>query len=279
MIYWRFLTAIVVAAGLCMTVTSSHAQALPKDKAKCESGAGKSLSKFTKSKSSCISKCITTARKASGPFGGCFAPYTDSTTNMCIKGSLKGAEAKSGAAIAKVCAAAASCPLCYVSEFTSTACTDASGLNPFVQFAEGLLDLFGPNLYCVESGGGTPSKTDAKCEDGLTKNLVKYAQSKAKCYDKCQTAANKAGKSFAQHGCFPPASDSTTDSCISTAMSKIAPKIDQACFTAPATFPSCYDGSLTRPNTTAGWLTLTENAVDATTKRTNCGSPSGAFVE
>jgi hypothetical protein len=34
--------------------------------------------------------------------------------------------------------------------------------------------------------------------------------------------------------------------------------LDKACFTPPATFPSCYDGSFLRPDTAEGWSELAE---------------------
>jgi hypothetical protein len=141
-----------------------------------------------------------------------------------------------------------------------------------------VIDQFGPNVYCVEHGGGTPSKTDAKCEDGLSKALVKFAGAKSKCYAKCGTAAQKAGQSSAAHGCTPTATDGPTVTCINTAQSKSIASLNKACFVAPATFPSCYDGTLFRPNTAAGWTALTEAAVDGTDKKIDCGSPSGAFL-
>jgi hypothetical protein len=262
----------IVAAGLCLVATTGQAQ-LTKDVLKCESGTGKALSKFTGSKSKCVSKCLSTARKTMGPFGGCLPPYADPTASACITGSLKGAEAKAGATIAKGCAAAASCPACYVTEFSPGACTDASGGNPFVQFVEGLFDVLPPNVYCVEQGGGTPSKTDAKCEDSLAKALVKFVGSKAKCYDKCVATANKAGMSGTAFGCDPPATETATMTCVATATTKSNASIDKACFTPPATFPSCYDGSGFRPNTSAGWTALAEGSVDATTSKVFCPKP------
>jgi len=269
----RLRVATIAAAGLCLVATTAQAQ-LTKDLLKCESGAGKSLSKFTGSKSKCVSKCLTTQRKAASPaFGPCFPPYTDPTESTCITGSLKGAQAKAGAAIAKGCAAAASCPTCYPTT-PSPACSDASGANPYVQFVEGLFDALPANVYCVENGGGVPSKTDAKCEDGLAKALVKFVGSKSKCYANCQKAAQKAGMSGTAFGCDPTATDPTTVTCIGTATTKNNAAIDKACFTAPATAPACYDGSGSRPNTSAGWTALAEGAVDATTLKVFCKPPA-----
>ena len=113
----QFRFVLVVAAGVTLTTLPVHAQVLPgqsKAITKCESGTGSALSKFTDGKAKCISKCIKGARKTSGPFAGCVAPYADPTAFACITGRLKSVEAKGGAAIAKVCAAASSCPKCYV---------------------------------------------------------------------------------------------------------------------------------------------------------------------
>src|SRR5262249_32780834 len=132
---------VVAAAGVGFAALPAYGQVQPglsKTLQKCESGTGSALSKFVGAKTKCISKRVTAARKTSGPFAGCFAPYTDPTTLTCITGSLKGAEAKGGAAIAKVCAAASdACPMCYVNIFGgAAACTDASGANPWVHAAE-----------------------------------------------------------------------------------------------------------------------------------------------
>ena len=68
----------MAAAVLGLAAQPAHAQGvqpgLSKTLLKCEDGTGKTLSKFVSSKSKCIDKCIATARKTSGPFGGCFAP-------------------------------------------------------------------------------------------------------------------------------------------------------------------------------------------------------------
>src|SRR5262245_21746772 len=114
--------AAAAAAGLCLAASPVLAQ-IPgqtKDELKCESTVGKTLSKFVGSKSKCVSKCFVTARKAGGPFTGCFAtpgqPYPDATTNTCITDPVKGAEAKARAGIVKGCMDAPGkdkCPECY----------------------------------------------------------------------------------------------------------------------------------------------------------------------
>src|SRR5262249_10043246 len=261
-----------------------------KDGFKCESATGKTLTKVGGSRSKCVQKCVATARKVGPPFTDCFAPFAGATLT-CITGPT-GAEAKAGAGIKKACTAKPdSCPHCYT---PTTKCTDGTGANPFVASSETSVDLFGPQVYCVESGapntlGGppsktpaTPSKTDAKCEDGLSKGLGKFVGAKSKCYAKCGSNAFKG--TIPATDCTPPASDQATQACIALATTKAKAALDKACFMAPATAPTCYDntviltGLLGRPNNSAGWVANVEAAVDATTPTVACGSPSGAFI-
>src|SRR5262245_7988350 len=169
MVGW-FGKAAVAASGLCLLATSVLAQPT-KTVAKCESSTGGTLAKFVGAKTKCISKCISTGRKTSGPYTDCFSPYAGDTS-ACITGSLKGAEAKAGAGIAKACAAAANCPTCY----SAAQCSNAFGANPWVVTTEADVDApFGPGtgfpdlIWCTEKGGGTPSKDVGKCEDGVNK--------------------------------------------------------------------------------------------------------------
>jgi hypothetical protein len=263
------LVALTAAAGL-LVAASAMAQGLPtnKDMLKCETGTGGALSKFTGAKTKCASKCLATQRKTMGPYTDCFAPYGGATLT-CITDSVKGAEAKAAAAIVKACNSKSdACPGC----FPAGACTDTSGTtNPFVHNTETTLDGFGPLTYCLEAGNNTPSKTDAKCEDGLVKNLVKFTGAKGKCYTKCLSNAF-AGKIPAST-CVAPATDPTTATCVSTASGKATAALDKACFTPPATFPSCF--VLT---TSAQWVGTAESAVDTVSAQVGCGSPSGAFL-
>jgi hypothetical protein len=270
--------AALAATGLCFIATGVHAQP-SKEVQACESNAGKTLSKFTSSKSKCIQKCVGTLRKtAATDYSSCFLPYTDTTENACITGSLKGAEAKAGAGIAKKCAATASCPACWVAQSGvpdgRQRCTDASGGNPFVQSTEAQIDPFPLILYCTESTlHMTPDKDHAKCEDGATKNLVKFVGSKTNCYNKCNQNMNK-GK-IPPGSCTPPAGDAATQTCITTAETKTAAAIDKVCAT-PGFNPSCYGTVL---DTGAKWVALVEGQVDITTPTVACGSPSGAFLD
>jgi hypothetical protein len=262
-----FRFVMVAAVSLGLAAVPVHA-VISKDIQKCEDGTNKALGKFVGAKAKCVSKCLTTARKTMGPYGGCFGPaFTDPPTNACITGSLKGAEAKGGAAIAKVCAAAASCPTCY----TSQECTDASGANPFIQTSETNVDGFGPLVYCLENGNQTPTKDEGKCEDGLSKALVKFVGAKGKCYQKCNDNLQK-GKT--DGNCTPPnPTDSATTACIfdpaKGAEAKAAASITKAC----PTFPSCMVFT-----TSQDWVNAVETAVDGVTPTVYCGSPSGAFL-
>jgi hypothetical protein len=260
-----------IAAGLCLAATSALAQpaGVTKDEVKCESGTGKALTKFVGAKSKCAQKCFKAARKTTGPYDGCFPPYTDPTINTCILDPTKGAEAKARGAIVKACAK--DCPECY------GPATCSSG-EPFVTNTENLIDLQGPSVYCTEDGGNTPTKGEAKCEDGNAKALVKFVGAKSKCYTKCNQNIFKA--KIPEGSCDPPTpSDGATQTCIGKAETKAAAAIDKACFTAPATPPACYDGSAFRPNSGAGWVALVETVIDGQIPVIACGSPNGAFVD
>jgi hypothetical protein len=296
----RLKVASVAAAvgGLCVVASSTFAQFPPppgvtKDEVKCESGAGKALTKFVGSKSKCAQKCLAAQRKADTPdYSVCQPPgYTDPATNTCIFDGLKGAEAKARAAIVKGCVK--DCP-------DGAACDDYQGPtgacatgNPFVTMVENNLDLFGTQVYCLESGNRlpgppvapvTPTKEEAKCEDGLSKGLVKFVGAKSKCYDKCNQNAFKGKIDASTNPCAPPASDQATQDCITKAEGKAVLALNKACFTPPAVAPSCYDGTvivpglLGRPNNAQGWVDNTEGAIDAQTPSVACGSPSGAFL-
>jgi hypothetical protein len=274
----RFGTAVIAAAGLCLLARSVPAQVTDptKDEQKCEAGVGKTLSKFVGSKGKCITKCIATARKTSGPYTGCFSPYADTATQTCIGDPLKGAEAKAGAGIAKGCVK--DCPECY----TAPECNDNTKTNPWVVLTEGDIDApFGPGtgfpdlIYCIEKAGGTPTKDQGKCEDGVSKALAKFVGSKNKCYSKCFANFYK-GK--IPGGCKPPASDPATVTCISDpvkgAEAKAKAAIVKACTVA---VPACYaGGASTAANT---FVSAVEGKIDLRTPQVACGSPSGAFLQ
>src|SRR5689334_14853666 len=127
---------------------------------------------------------------------------------------------------------------------------------------ENLIDIQGPQVSCLESAGTTPTKDEAKCEDGNSKALTKFVGAKSKCYDKCNQNVFKAKSPGGS--CEPGSpSDPATQECLSKATTKAAAVIDELCFTAPATPPACYDGSAFRPNSGQGWVDLVEGVVDS----------------
>jgi hypothetical protein len=270
------LNIAVGAASLCLIAGSALAQFPPitdptKDEAKCEQNAGKSLAKFTGAKAKCISKCFKAARKLGGPYTACYPPFTlDPATDACIHDSLKGAEAKAGASIAKKCVN--DCPECYDAQDTDI-CTDGTATNPFVQDSESRIDIFPALVYCTEGAATTPTKDEAKCEDTVSKSLVKFTGAKTKCYLKCQKNELK-GKIMAGT-CTPPATDPATIACIQKAEGKAAAGIDKKCeANLPTSKPACYG-----PLMGSGWVGLVEPQVDAVTHNVACGSPSGAFLD
>src|SRR5262249_11796543 len=116
-------------------------------------------------------------------------------------------------------------------------------------------------------------KDQAKCEDGVSKALVKLVGAKNKCYAKCIASAYKSG---AGRGvCLPPNPvDPGVNTCIKDpskgAEAKAVAAINKAC----PTPPSCYSAGFA--NTL---VSTVESAVDMRTPQVACGSPSGAFVD
>jgi len=228
--------------------------------------------------SPCLPKCTDAGCSPTIP-----SSYSDPTENACIFDTVKGAEAKAGTSIAKACndvPGADNCPECY----TAAQCSVSGALNPWVQTTEGDIDApisgsqltaFPRLIYCKETAGTTPTKDEAKCEDGVSKALVKLVGAKNKCYSKCFSNFYK-GK--IPGGCNPPASDPATASCINDptkgAEAKAKAAIVKACTTAT---PSCYTGGAN--GAANSFVAAVENKVDQRTPQIACGSPSGAFVE
>jgi hypothetical protein len=265
------------AAAVSLVASHALAQFPPvtdptKDEAKCQSSTGKALTGEVGGISKCTGKCFKTQRKVMGPYTECFTPY-GGTTALCVNDTVKGPEAKAAAAIVKACMDAPpkdKCPECYAASNCNTG-------QPFAGNTEALAGATGQNVYCTEFGGNTPTKEEAKCEDSVSKNLVKFVGSINKCYDKC-AKSELAGK-IAPGSCDPPGTgDPTLDACLDKARQKTADGIDKSCFTAPAVAPACYDGTLTRPDSGAGWASLTETIVNGQIPLIACGSPSGAFL-
>jgi len=257
---------MIFAAGLGVVGRPALGQFPPvtdpnKDEAKCEKGTGKALVKFSGAKAKCISKCMVAQRKTSGPYAGCFPPFADPATNACVMDPVKGAEAKARTSIVKACTN--DCPECYAASVCSTG-------EPVVSNTEAQLDPFGGIVWCTEAGAATPSKEVAKCEDGVSKGLVKFIKGKSKCYEKCNDNMLK-GK-IAPGSCDPPTpSDPATAACIfdpvKGAEAKAAAAIDKVCATVGAN-PACYGTAL---DTGAEWVAVVEMALDAQIPTTACG--------
>ena len=261
----RSTTSMVVGISLGVLVIVPVASAqITKDEAKCFITADKTLDKFTASKVNCIVKCEQLARKGEVPFSQCDPPYSG-TTLACIAAPVKGVEAKAVASIVKGCAK--DCPECYGN-------CSASGM-PATRVAttEANIDVLVPQVGCEE----TNDKAKAKCIDTNAKTLAKFVGAKGKCYRKCMSLAFKGV--IPVSSCTPPASNPAATGCIAKAEGKATAAINKACFAAPAVAPPCYDGTVLRPNTGAGWVALAEAAVDAGFPNIYCGSPSGAFVD
>jgi hypothetical protein len=229
-----------------------------KDELKCEAGTSKALANFVKAKGKCVQKCLDGQRKVGGPYTECSAPYGGATAT-CIQDAKKGAEPKARGAIAKACQK--DCPDCYAAGGN---CPDGSN---FVAAVETNVDAAGPLVHCLEAAGMTPTKPQAKCEDGVAKSLTKFTGSKSKCYDKCVDKEFK--------GKLPPGSctagspsDPKTQQCIQKAEDKAAESIDKVCEVSGAK-PSCYG-----PTRDSGdeWVAAVENVVDAQTPLVYCSA-------
>ncbi|MCW5888953.1 MAG: hypothetical protein KIT14_00220 [bacterium] len=262
----RFALAAALAAGTALVAAPALAQpaGVTKNEVKCESGTGKTLSKLAGALGKCAQKCLATARKTSGPYTECFPPYTGAMA-ACVNDPVKGATTKAAAGIVKACTA--DCPECY----PASVCTSGQ---PFVNNTSGLLGTFGTLVYCMEAAGQSPSKDQAKCADGASKTLAKFAASKSKCYDKCQQSVFS-GK-LPEGSCNPPTpTHAATAACILKAEQKSVATIDKGCAVAK---PTCWDGVVI-PNSGTGWTALAEAAVDIQVPIIGCGSPSGAFLD
>ena len=267
----RYGMAIAAAAGFCLLASTVSAQPITDPnalEAKCETAAGKALTKFVGAKAKCGAKCIAAARKTSGPYGGCFSPYSDPTTNACTFDPVKGAGPKARAAIIKVCGQPTSdCPECYADNSPNT-CTTG---DPLVSTAESQTDFFGPLVYCLENGGTTPTLIEGKCESGVSKALVKFVGAKSKCYTKCNQ--NMLKGTIPPGSCDPPTpTDAATTTCIFDSLkgaeAKAAAAIDKVCANAGAN-PACYG---TGRDTGQEWVNLTESAVDNSIPQVACGA-------
>ncbi len=235
------LRGIALAAGaLCFVTSPVFAQVAPgnKDELKCETGQSKTSAKFVSSKAKCAMKCLSTARKTNGPYTDCTPPY-GGTTATCISDAItgKGAEQKAVAGITKGCTK--DCPDCYADNTPS----DCPGGTGFVASAETNVDTVGPAVFCLENTNMTPTKDQAKCEDGVAKALVKYVGSFGKAVSKCVTNAfnGKIGANQCVFAGMPPTvPDPATQAAIDKAAGKTADSIDKVCADVPGATPPCY---------------------------------------
>jgi hypothetical protein len=267
------LSMIAAAALSCLLVSIAAAQFPPVTdpnaaEAKCQKGTGKAVTKFVGAKAKCVSKCLKLARDTSGPYHGCFSLsfYSDPATSACIFDPSKGAEAKARASIVKACSL--DCPECYTSQDPDLCSTG----HLFVDVSAGITDTFGPFVFCLENQGSTPSVEAAKCEDGTSKALVKFAGSVSKCYQKCNQNMLK-GK-IAAGSCDPPnPADPATQACLGDplkgARAKAAAAIDKVCSAVPGATPFCYDQA--GLGTGAAWVSIAEVSANGVTPTIACG--------
>lgn len=254
-------TSIVLHAHAQPTALQTPAS---KDELKCEAGTSKSLAKFVKAKGKCVQKCLDGQRKLDGPYADCSAPYGGATA-ACIQDAKKGAEPKARDAIGKACKK--ECPACYAAGGN---CPDGAN---FVAAVEAQVDATGPLVYCLEAADMTPSKAQAKCEDGVAKSLIKFTASKGKCYDKCVDKEFK-GKLPAGSCTAGSPSDADTEECIEKAESKGAESIDKVCEVSAAK-PPCYGPAR---DSGAEWVAMVENLVDAQTPLVYCNSATTTTI-
>ncbi|MCW5892257.1 MAG: hypothetical protein KIT14_17185 [bacterium] len=227
-----------------------------KDQLKCQTEASKNLGKFVTAKTKCVTKCLVAARKSGGSFADCLPPYGGATA-ACILDPAKGAEAKARGKIAKACAK--DCPGCYAADGN---CPDGASL---LADAAAEIDTVGPLVFCVEAGGGRPSKQEAKCEDGVSKQLVKFVGAKNKCFAKCVTNAFQGKIDVA--GCEQGnVTDSATRACIAKVESKATAAIDKSCAAPKGAVPACHVFA-----SGARWVAAAESGVDRQTPDLFCG--------
>lgn len=266
------LVLVVLAFGAFVGSADAEPASFTGLERKCEATSSKALSAFVAGEAACVRACLKSERKQSHAYGGCFPPAGIAIAD-CLDGP-KGAAAKARAAVAKACTDAPGkdrCPDCYA---TST-CTTGDPL--VAQLASQLAGL-AADLHCLESGSRTPAasvqpvtptKAEAKCEDGLAKALGKLVATKAKCHVACNQKVFKG--TIAAAACRPPVpSDPATAACLARATEKATAAIDSACFTGHAVHPSCYDGSAARPATAAAWAERADGALGPSTAAATC---------
>lgn len=113
-------------------------ETLEPTRAKCMSGAGNALSKFTSAKMKCYDKCYASVAKGKIPAAECTPPASDFATAECVAK----AEEKAVAAVGKVC------PV-----FATPPCFPPGVGTDLVAVGEGLADGFSQIVYCGSPSG------------------------------------------------------------------------------------------------------------------------------
>ena len=113
-----------------------------KEQGKCEDAVVKALVKFVGSKTKCYAKCQSNELKGKIAPGSCTPPATDPATVTCISDPVKGAEAKTAAAIDKAC-----------TPTTKPACYGTQVGNGWVALVEGQVDSTVPVVACGSPSG------------------------------------------------------------------------------------------------------------------------------
>lgn len=252
-----------VCGGLAVAaLVAGPASAQNKDEFKCQQKTSKVGAKFILKKTKCVQKCEKNARKGKNSFDDCEPPYANDTL-ACVQKE----EDKAVSGVIKACTKG--CPICYGGGGACDTFADDLVNDPGTGL-EAQLDVFVPLVVCdPDSEAG--NKDVEKCIDTTGKELSKFVGKKTKCYDKCVNLEFK-GKIPGGSCTFGSPSDQKTLDCIAKAETKAEANIDKKCGDVGAA-PSCWLFS-----TGAGWVGLTESAVDDQLPSTYCGSPSGAFL-
>jgi hypothetical protein len=260
-------TAAGISIGLFLVAGPARAQFPPitdpnEDEFICQVKAATAMDKLVVFKSKCVQKCISAARRAGGPYDGCFGPaFTDPATNRCINDLRRGVVPVAQREMRnKYCST--DCPECYPAGVCSTG-------EPFVADTGALVDPYASLVYCIEAQGGTPTREEARCEDAVAKQLNGLRKFKGRCYKRCKVGEWK-GK-LAPGSCVPPVpSDPDTADCIfnetSGAEAEAAAAIAKAC--SGTSRPSCYGDS------DFFWVELAQTDIDARIPIVYCDEPA-----
>jgi glucose/arabinose dehydrogenase len=258
------LYVVSLSQGAIYEIRASPTTPENRNQLACQVGASAALRYFVSAKTKCITACLKAARKTGGPFADCLPPFGGETA-ACIRDSAMGVEAKAHTKIAKRCAK--DCPDCY----------EAGGNCPagaeLVAGAEFQVDANGPAVFCREASGAAPTKQEAKCEDGVSKGLVKIARSKSRCVSRCVARAARGAIDVADCD-GPSVADPTTLECIARVAFRAFAAIEAACTPPRGSVPACHSV----PDA-AGWVMRALSDVDVQTPQLFCGFPSPAFLD